>query len=183
MPHPFDLAGRLALVTGGGSGLGLAIAEGLAAAGARVVINGRNRAKLDAALEQLAEAGHVASVAAFDVSDEAAVAAGVADIEGSLGPVDILVNNAGMNLRKPLDTYTLEEWRQVQGVNADAPFLMTRARAWSDLRRGRAGARRVGRRRAGAAAAAWAEAGIRTVAGRPRVAPRGATARSREMSA
>lgn len=127
MPHPFDLAGRLALVTGGGSGLGLAIAEGLAAAGARVVINGRNRAKLDAALEQLAEAGHVASVAAFDVSDEAAVAAGVADIEGSLGPVDILVNNAGMNLRKPLDTYTLEEWRQVQGVNADAPFLMTRA--------------------------------------------------------
>ena len=51
--HPFDLSGNLALVTGGGSGLGLAIARGLASAGARVVINGRNRAKLDAAAETL----------------------------------------------------------------------------------------------------------------------------------
>ena len=72
--NPFDLSGKLALVTGGGSGLGLAIAEGLATAGARVVINGRNRAKLDAALEHLAEAGHAASICAFDVTDEAAVA-------------------------------------------------------------------------------------------------------------
>ena len=72
--RPFALGGRLALVTGGGSGLGLAIAEGLAAAGARVVVNGRNAAKLDAAIERLAEAGHAASACAFDVSDEAAVA-------------------------------------------------------------------------------------------------------------
>ena len=96
--NPFDLSGRLAVVTGGGSGLGLAIARGLAQAGARVVINGRNRAKLDAAA---AELGQAVKVNAFDVTDEAAVTAGMADIELTQGPVDILVNNAAVNNRKP----------------------------------------------------------------------------------
>lgn len=125
--HPFDLGGRLALVTGGGSGLGLAIAHGLAAAGARVVINGRNQAKLDAALEQLAEAGHAASVCAFDVADEGAVASGIADIETNLGALDILVNNAAMNQRKPLPEFSLAEWRLLQATNQDGAFLVTRA--------------------------------------------------------
>jgi gluconate 5-dehydrogenase len=125
--HPFDLEGRLALVTGGGSGLGLAIAEGLAAAGARVVLNGRNRAKLDAGLERLAEAGHAASVCAFDVTDEAAVQAGIAEVAGSHGDIDILVNNAAVNNRKLLPDYSYDEWRAVQATNADGPFLVTRA--------------------------------------------------------
>jgi gluconate 5-dehydrogenase len=125
--HPFDLDGRLALVTGGGSGLGLAIAEGLAAAGARVVINGRNRAKLDAAIEKLAEAGYAASVCAFDVADEDAVKEGVADIQGSLGDIDILVNKAAVNNRKLLPDYSYVEWRAVQAANQDGPFLVTRA--------------------------------------------------------
>src|SRR5664279_1947563 len=93
----FDLTGRLALITGGGSGLGFAIAEGLAAAGARVVLNGRNRAKLDAAAATLIAAGHEASVCAFDVTDEAAVIAGIAEIERTTGAIDILVNNAAVN--------------------------------------------------------------------------------------
>jgi gluconate 5-dehydrogenase len=125
--HPFDLSGRLALVTGGGSGLGLAIAEGLAAAGARVVINGRNRAKLDAALEHLAEAGHAASVCAFDVTDEAAVAAGVAEVESAIGAIDILVNNAAINQRKALTEFALDEWRALLAANTDGPFLLIRA--------------------------------------------------------
>ncbi len=125
--HPFDLTGRLALVTGGGSGLGLAIAKGLADAGARIVINGRNREKLDAAMESLAEAGHAASVCAFDVTDEAAVAAGVAEVEVSIGDIDILVNNAGMNHRKPLPEFSLAEWRTLNAVNTDGPFLVTRS--------------------------------------------------------
>jgi len=125
--HPFDLGGRLALVTGGGSGLGLAIAEGLAAAGARVVINGRNRAKLDAGLERLAEAGHAASVCAFDVTDQTAVHAGIAEVAGSHGDIDILVNNAAVNIRKLLPDYSYDEWRAVQAANADGPFLVTRA--------------------------------------------------------
>jgi gluconate 5-dehydrogenase len=122
----FDLSGRTAVVTGGGSGLGFAIARGLAQAGARVVINGRNRAKLDAAAAQLVADGHAVSVAAFDVTDEAAVNAGMADIERVVGPVDILVNNAAINIRKPFDQYTLAEWRALQEANFDGPFLVTR---------------------------------------------------------
>ena len=124
--HPFDLTGRLAVVTGGGSGLGLAIARGLALAGARVVINGRNRERLDAAAADLVAAGHAASVCAFDVTDEAAVNAGMADVERTLGPVDILVNNAAINIRKPFDQYTLAEWRTLQDANFDGPFLVAR---------------------------------------------------------
>jgi len=124
--HPFDLEGRTAVVTGGGSGLGFAIARGLAQAGARVVINGRNRAKLDAAAAQLVADGHAVSVMAFDVTDEAAVNAGMADIERAVGPVDILVNNAAVNNRKPFDEYTLAEWRALQEANFDGPFLVTR---------------------------------------------------------
>jgi gluconate 5-dehydrogenase len=124
--HPFDLSGRTAVVTGGGSGLGFAIARGLAQAGARVVINGRNRAKLDAAAAHLVADGHAVSVTAFDVTDEAAVNAGMADIERALGPVDILVNNAAVNIRKPFDQYSLAEWRTLQEANFDGPFLVTR---------------------------------------------------------
>ena len=127
MPHPFDLSGRLALVTGGGSGLGFAIARGLAAAGARVVINGRTRAKLDAAAADLVAGGAQATVSAFDVADEAAVGVAMADIERVCGPVDILVNNAAVNIRKPFDEYTLAEWRTLQDANFDGPFLVTRA--------------------------------------------------------
>ena len=125
--HPFDLTGKLALVTGGGSGLGLAIAGGFAAAGARVVINGRDQAKLDAAMESLAEAGHAVSVSAFDVTDEAAVAKSVAEIETSIGDIDILVNNAAMNQRKALVDFELDEWRRLLATNTDGPFLLTRA--------------------------------------------------------
>jgi gluconate 5-dehydrogenase len=137
--NPFDLTGKLALVTGGGSGLGLAIAEGLASAGARVVINGRNQAKLDAAMEQLAEAGHAVSMSAFDVTDEAAVCKNVAEIESSIGPIDILVNNAGMNQRKPMAEFSLDEWRTVHATNTDGPFLVTRSavRAMQKRRRGK----------------------------------------------
>jgi len=125
--HPFDLSGRVALVTGGGSGLGLAIAYGLAAAGARIVINGRNRDKLAAAKAGLAAAGHDTGVSAFDVSDAAAVAAGLAAIERDHGAVDILVNNAAVNIRKPFDAYTPGEWLEMQGANVDGPFHVTRA--------------------------------------------------------
>jgi len=127
MANPFDLAGTRALVTGGGSGLGFAMALGLARAGARVVLNGRNRIKLAQAVEALAGEGLDASLAPFDVTDAAAVAAGVANIESALGPVDILVNNAAMNQRKPLEQFTPDEWRALMAANLDGPFLVTRA--------------------------------------------------------
>jgi len=127
VPHPFELTGRLALVTGSGSGLGFAIAQGLARAGARVVLNGRNRVKLDAAATMLADAGIAAEVAPFDVTDAAAVDAGIASIARTQGPIDILVNNAAVNQRQPLEQFSLTDWRAVQAANLDGPFLVTRA--------------------------------------------------------
>jgi gluconate 5-dehydrogenase len=125
--HPFDLSGRVALVTGGGSGLGLAIARGLAEAGARIAISGRDRAKLDAAAATLADAGIAARAFAFDVTDEPGVASGIAAVERELGPLDILVNNAAINRRQPLEAFSLADWRALQATNVDGSFLATRA--------------------------------------------------------
>jgi gluconate 5-dehydrogenase len=125
--HPFDLAGARALVTGGGSGLGLAIARGLARAGARVVLNGRNRDKLAHAAASLARDGIEAGIAPFDVSDADAVAEGVANAERTMGPIDILVNNAAVNDRKALEQFSLAEWRALMAANLDGPFLVTLA--------------------------------------------------------
>jgi gluconate 5-dehydrogenase len=125
--HPFDLRGALALVTGGGSGLGLAIANGLGKAGARVVVNGRNRAKLEAAAAKLAGAEIAAAMAPFDVTDAGAVEAGIAAVTREHGAIDILVNNAAMNRRQPLEEFSLDQWRELQAANLDGPFLVTRA--------------------------------------------------------
>jgi gluconate 5-dehydrogenase len=125
-PPLFDLTGRNALVTGGGSGLGLAIAHGLARAGAQVVINGRNHAKLDAAAAALARDGWKIAVASFDVTDAAAVEVAIAALERDT-PLDILVNNAAVNRRGPLETFSAEDWRALMAANLDAPFFVTRA--------------------------------------------------------
>jgi gluconate 5-dehydrogenase len=125
--HPFDLGGGVALVTGSGSGLGFAIAQGLGRAGARVVLNGRNRAKLETAATMLDGEGIAVAIAPFDVANADAVDAAIAAIERDHGVLDILVNNAGVNRRQPLDQFALDEWRAVQAANLDGPFLVTRA--------------------------------------------------------
>jgi gluconate 5-dehydrogenase len=124
---PFDLSGRVALVTGGGSGLGFAIAEGLARAGARVALNGRNVRKLEDAAARLAADGFEVRVVPFDVSDRAAVRAGIAELERVAGSIDILVNNAAVNKRGPLDTYAEPDWRDLMAANLDGPFHVTQA--------------------------------------------------------
>src|SRR3954470_16292701 len=101
-PNPFSLAGRTALVTGAGRGIGFALATALLQAGARVVINGRSRAALEAAATDLRKHGGEVDIAVFDVTDAAQVNAGIAAIEASVAPVDILVNNAGIQRRAPL---------------------------------------------------------------------------------
>jgi len=126
MQDLFDLTGRRALVTGGSSGLGFAIARGLARAGAQVVINGRNRGRLDEAAEALSRDGGAIEVAAFDVTLSDAVADSVAALERT-GPIDILVNNAAVNRRAALDTFTDEQWRALMSANVDGPFFVTRA--------------------------------------------------------
>ncbi len=124
---PFDLGGRRAIVTGGGSGLGFAIARGLAQAGARVVLNGRNRDTLAKAQEQLREESLEVDVAAFDVADADAVRAGVAEVQSRLGAIEILVNNAGIQHRAPIADFSDADWRRLMATNLDAPFFMARA--------------------------------------------------------
>ena len=98
----FDLSGKTALVTGSSAGLGLAMARGLAEAGAAIVLNGRDEAKLASALRSFETAGHRVSVRAFDVTDEDAVQAAFEGFDAEGVAIDILVNNAGNQLRKPM---------------------------------------------------------------------------------
>lgn len=135
--HPFDLSGRLALVTGSTGGLGWAIAEGLAAAGARVAINGRDAMRTENAAARLRAAGADAFAACFDVTAGDAVRAGIARIEHEFGHLDILVNNAGLNQRQPFGSFTDGDWRALLATNLDGPFLLCRAALPGMERRGR----------------------------------------------
>jgi gluconate 5-dehydrogenase len=121
----FDLSGRIALVTGGCRGLGFAIARGLAAAGAPVVVNGRNEEALAEATARLGDEGHVASAARFDVTNEAAVREGVAQIAERVGAVDILVNNAGIQRRHALVDFPKRDWDDIIATNLTAPHLVS----------------------------------------------------------
>jgi len=123
----FDLSGRLALVTGSSQGIGFAIAEGLAEAGAHVVLNGRDKTKLAEAQAQLKAKGHTVYANAFDVTDEAAVNAAVSDIESKHGPISILFNNAGMQFRTALEDYPADKWRELMRVNVESAFLVGKA--------------------------------------------------------
>ncbi len=123
----FDLSGKLALVTGSSQGIGLAIADGLASAGAKVMLNGRDEAKLAAAHKVLASKGYTVSIAAFDVTDENAVDHGVAAIEKTQGPISILFNNAGMQFRTPLEDYPADKFRELMRVNVESAFLVGKA--------------------------------------------------------
>ena len=135
----FRLDGRLALVTGSSAGIGLAIARGLAQAGARVVLNGRNRSTLRDAAALLTLEGLEVHTQAFDVTDSAAIQDGVATIEERFGPLDILVNNAGMQRRGPLEDYSEQHWRELISTNLDSAFLVGQAvaRAMIPRKRGR----------------------------------------------
>lgn len=136
MQAGFDLSGRLALVTGSSRGLGLAIAQGLAAAGARVLLHGRDAAALNA---RAAETPGCAGTLAFDVTDGAGVEAAFGRIRDDHGGLDILVNNAGVIPRKPLLETTDADWQAVIDSNLTAYFRIAReaARLMVPRKRGR----------------------------------------------
>ncbi|RZL94701.1 MAG: glucose 1-dehydrogenase [Variovorax sp.] len=123
----FDLQGKVALVTGGNGGIGLGMAEGLARAGARVVIAARNAEKSTAAVDRLKALGSDAFALTADVTDEASVTALFAELAERCGRLDILVNNAGTNVRKPVDQLALAEWHKVMDTNLTSAFLCCRA--------------------------------------------------------
>jgi gluconate 5-dehydrogenase len=125
----FDLSGRTALVTGSSRGLGRAIAEGLAKAGARLVVNGTDQARVETAVAEFRSAGHAAEGAAFDVTDEAAVVNAFERFDAKGIAIDILVNNAGIQMRKPLVEFTSAEWRKVIETNLTSAFIIAREAA------------------------------------------------------
>jgi 2-dehydro-3-deoxy-D-gluconate 5-dehydrogenase len=134
----FDLEGKTALVTGGNGGIGLGMAQGLARAGAAVAVAGRDGAKNTAAVKALQALGARAISIAADLREESACRAMVEEAAEKLGRLDILVNNAGMNIRKPPQALTLEDWRQVMDTNLTSAFVISQA-AYPHLKRAGAG--------------------------------------------
>jgi gluconate 5-dehydrogenase len=124
---PFDLAGRVALVTGAARGLGHAIATALATAGALAVLNGRDKVALDRARALLDGQGLRTDVGVFDVTDGEAVREGVAAIEKRHGALDIVVNNAGIQRRNPVHMFEKADWDAIIATNLTAPFLVAQA--------------------------------------------------------
>jgi 2-dehydro-3-deoxy-D-gluconate 5-dehydrogenase len=123
----FDLTGRVAIVTGGNGGIGLGMAEGLAAAGAEVVLAGRNAEKARSALESLQAHGRRCAFIAADVTQAASCRDLVAEAVSRFGRLDILINNAGTSVRKMPQDYTEAEWHHVLDTNLTGTFLCSQA--------------------------------------------------------
>lgn len=138
MTNPlFDLTGRTALITGSSRGLGRAMAEGLAKAGAKVLINGTDPARVAAAVEEFRAAGHQADAVAFNVTSEADVVRAFAELDAAGVAVDILVNNAGIQFRKPMVELDTADWQRVLDTNLTSAFVIGREAAKRMIGRGR----------------------------------------------
>ncbi|MFZ4122753.1 MAG: SDR family NAD(P)-dependent oxidoreductase [Caulobacterales bacterium] len=136
---PFDLNGKVTLVTGGNSGIGLGMARGLAQAGARVVIWGRDLAKNDAAGEALRALGGEVLVQQVDVGDEDAVVAGFAATLAAMGRVDFVAANAGVGGVGAFHEMTTDAWRRVMRVNLEGVFWTLREACKHMVERAKAG--------------------------------------------
>lgn len=121
----FNLEGKRALITGGTHGLGMAMAEGLAQAGAELVITGTTPSKMKEALEYYTGKGYKASGYLFDVTNEVAAQENIDLISKELGDIHILINNAGIIKREPAISMAVSDFRQVIDVDLVGPFIMS----------------------------------------------------------
>jgi gluconate 5-dehydrogenase len=137
VPELFDLSGRVAIVTGGSRGLGQEIAEGLAEAGAALMLCARREQWLTPALEDFRSRGFRAEGRVCDVSDEAQVPAVVAAAMDAFGRIDILVNNAGISWGEKPETMALDKFRKVLDTNLTGAFLFAQAAGREMLKAGR----------------------------------------------
>ncbi|ASY66003.1 5-keto-D-gluconate 5-reductase (plasmid) [Sinorhizobium sojae CCBAU 05684] len=128
----FQLKGRRALVTGSSQGIGFALAQGLADAGAEVILNGRDETKLAAAAKRIPGARRLA----FDATDHEAVRAAVDRFEAEVGAIDILVNNAGMQHRTPLEDFPADAFEKLLRANISTVFNTGQAVARHMIKRG-----------------------------------------------
>lgn len=162
MSDLFSLAGRLALVTGSSRGIGLTLAGGLAREGARVVVHGRDQATLDAARRKISdETGADVFTARFDLTDAAAVDAGITRVEAEAGPIGILVNNAGIQKRGPFVDFSLADWNDLVATNLTSAFLVGQRVARGMVERGAGKIINIG--------------SVQSQLGRPGIAPYAAT--------
>ena len=129
----FDLTGKRALITGSSQGIGFALAEGLAASGAQVVLNGRDTAKLAAAAARIPGA----ETLAFDATNHDSVRAAVDAFEAAGKPIEILVNNAGMQHRGPLEDFPADAFERLLQTNIASVFHVGQAVARHMIARGR----------------------------------------------
>lgn len=125
--NPFDLSGKVAIVTGGASGIGLGIARGLAQAGATVVLAARDAGRGTSAADGLRAGGWRADFRPLDLRDPASCRTLIAEAAQAHGGIDILVNNAGMNILKAPEHLTLDEWNETLAVNLTGAFVMCQA--------------------------------------------------------
>ena len=133
----FDLSGRLALVTGSSQGIGHSLAIGLARAGAKVVLNGRDEPRVRGAADDMRAEGLDVVHCAFDVTDLGSVSSGIKRIEETFGAIDVLINNAGIQRRAPLEDYPAETWAEIMRANVDSVFFVGQAVARGMIARGR----------------------------------------------
>ena len=129
MMDQFERTGRVALITGSTRGLGFEIARGMAAAGARVYVNGTSPERLQRAIARLAQDGLETFPACFDVADEAAAAAAFEHIVSEAGRLDILVNNVGVRMREPLASIGSDELRHMLNVDLVSAFSLAKLAA------------------------------------------------------
>jgi NAD(P)-dependent dehydrogenase (short-subunit alcohol dehydrogenase family) len=137
--NPFDLTGKIALVTGASRGLGRTFALALARAGADVAITSRTLASLDGTRREVEALGRRCFGIALDVRAHDSIQAAVAAVHAHFGRIDILVNNAGCNIRKPALDVTWEDWNTILDTNLRGPFFVAQAvaRHMVDQRYGR----------------------------------------------
>src|ERR1041385_7894053 len=128
MTHGIELAGKVALVTGGARNIGRAIARALAAGGATVMVNARtSRAQAEETVAMIEQAGGKAALHIADVTDPAQVRALVQDTVKQFGRLDALINNAAVRMETPFEQISLEDWRRVLGIVLDGAFICTQA--------------------------------------------------------
>ena len=123
----FDLTGRRSLVTGSSMGIGFALARGLAQAGAAVVLNARDAARLEQAAARLRDEGADVDTLVFDVTDADMVRAAIDGFEAEKGPIDILINNAGMQHRTPLEDFEPAAFDRLMRTNVNSVFYVGQA--------------------------------------------------------
>ncbi len=157
----FSLSSKRVLITGSSQGIGFALAKGLAAAGAEIVLNGRDVSKLADAAAVLVEKGATVHTLAFDATDHDGVRAAVDSFEAGTGSIDILINNAGMQHRAELENFPPEAFEKLLQTNVASVFHVGQAVARHMIKRGKGKIINIG--------------SVQTALARPGIAPYTAT--------